>query len=112
MPRVWCIAVVALLVADLGGAEKPRPLDLLVSILASGDDPGEQLDVLRGMADALTGRRDVKAPAGWSAVHRKLRASKNGEVRERTLALSVLFGDPLAMVELTRVVENGKADAG
>ena len=36
-------------------------------------------------------------PAGWSALHRRLSASKDAEVRERTLALSVLFGDPQAM---------------
>jgi putative membrane-bound dehydrogenase-like protein len=94
------------------GAEKPSPLGVLVRILAGTDDPEVQRDVLRGMADALAGRRDVPAPAGWSAVHSRLRSSKDGEVRERTLALSVLFGDPLAMAELKRVVVDDKANSG
>src|SRR5262249_6660176 len=94
------------------GAEKPSPLGVLVRILAGTDDPEVQRDVLRGMADALAGRRDVTAPAGWSAVHSRLRSSKDGEVRDRPLALSVLFGDRLAMAELKRVVEDDKVNTG
>src|SRR5207302_1016912 len=52
------------------------------------------------------------APAGWSALHRKLSASKDAEVRERVLALSVLFGDPQALAVLRKVVEDAKADNG
>jgi putative heme-binding domain-containing protein len=107
---VWC-GILAALIGGLRGAEKPRPLDSLVGVLAASDDAEVQRDVLRGMADALAGRRAVGAPAGWPALHRKLRASPDAEVRERSLALSVLFGDPQALAELRRVVEDGKADA-
>jgi putative heme-binding domain-containing protein len=101
----------ALLVGPLTRAEKAKPLDALVGILASSDDVEVQRDVLRGMGDALAGRRNVKAPRGWSHVHRKLRASKDGEVRERTLTLSILFGDPQAMAELKVLVEDRRAGA-
>jgi putative membrane-bound dehydrogenase-like protein len=86
-------------------------LDLLVRVLSGSDDVAVHRDVLRGMSDALAGRRSVPAPTGWSEVHRKLRASKDAEVRERTLTLSVLFGDPQALAELKRTVEEGKAGA-
>lgn len=112
--RRLCLAVV--LLAPLfatGESKKTRPLDALAKLLAGSDDVDVQKDVLRGMADALAGRRNVSAPEGWAAVHRKLSASKDAEVRERVLGLSVLFGDPQAMAALRKVVEDlkGTADA-
>jgi putative heme-binding domain-containing protein len=92
-------------------ADHLRPLDALVRVLATSDDVEVQRDILHGMSDALAGRRNVPAPAGWSDVHRKLRASKDAEVREYTLTLSVLFGNPQALADLKRTVEEGKADA-
>jgi putative heme-binding domain-containing protein len=112
MSRVVFLGLaVGLLAGSANSAEKTNPLDALVRVLAEGD-VSIQRDVLRGMADALAGRRNVAAPKGWSAVHRKLMASKDAEVRERTLALSVLFGDPQALEELQRTVEDDKAGAG
>jgi hypothetical protein len=93
-------------------ADKPRPLDALAKVLADNDDVDVQKDVLRGMGEALAGRRNVTAPKDWSAVHKKLSASKDAEVRERVLALSVLFGDPQAMAALRKTAEDTKADAG
>ena len=109
--HVFLVLAAGMLAGSLDGAEKPRPLDALVRVLADSDDPAVQRDVLQGMEDALAGRRNVAAPAGWSAVHRKLRASKDADVRERTITLSVLFGDPQAMAELQRTAEDAKAGA-
>jgi putative membrane-bound dehydrogenase-like protein len=98
-------------ISAIRAEEAPQPLDVLVRVLSSSDDVAIQRDILEGMSDALAGRRNVPAPAGWSEVHRKLRASKDAEVRERTLTLSVLFGDPQALAELKRTVEEDKAGA-
>jgi putative heme-binding domain-containing protein len=98
--------------APAAAADKPRPLDALAKVLADSDDVDVQKDVLRGMSDALAGRRNVAAPKGWSGVHKKLSASKDAEVRERVLTLSVLFGDPQALADLKKTVEDVKADAG
>src|SRR5262249_34827739 len=87
-------------------------LDALTRVLARSDDVAVQKDILRGMGDALAGRRNLAAPAGWSAVYRKLSASTDAEVRERVLALSVLFGDPQALALLRKTVEDPKADRG
>jgi putative membrane-bound dehydrogenase-like protein len=92
--------------------DKSRPLAALVRLLSANGDSMVQRDVLRGLSDAFAGLRMVAAPAGWSGVHRKLRASPDAEVRERTLTLSVLFGDPQALAELKKTVEEGKAGAG
>src|SRR5262249_15445631 len=68
MSRIfWAGLLVTLLATAPGPAAKPRPLDALVRVLADSDDPAVQKDILRGMGDALAGRRNLKAPAGWSA---------------------------------------------
>jgi putative heme-binding domain-containing protein len=92
-------------------AEAPRALVSLVRLLAESNDPAVQLDVLRGMCEALQGRRSVTAPEGWSAVYRKLAGSNNAEIREKVLQLSVLFGDPQALAALRQSADDPKADA-
>jgi len=82
----------------------------LARILADSNDAAVQLDVLRGMHEALQGRRNVAAPEGWSAVYRKLAESKNAEIREKVLQLSVLFGDPQALAALRKTAADPKAD--
>jgi putative heme-binding domain-containing protein len=108
----WLVLAVAGLATASVSDRQPRPLDPLVEVLAQRDDVALHRDVLRGMAEALAGRRSVRAPAGWPAVYRKLMASSDDEVRERTLALSVLFGDPQALAELRRRVKDVKVAAG
>jgi len=87
-----------------------RSLTPLVRILADSNDAAVQLDVLRGMHEALQGRRHVVAPEGWPAVYRKLADSKNAEIREKVLQLSVLFGDPEALTALRKTAADPKAD--
>jgi putative membrane-bound dehydrogenase-like protein len=86
------------------------PLAPLVRSLVNAAD-AVQLDVLRGMHDALQGRRNVTAPEGWSGVYRNLSDSKNAEIREKVLQLSVLFGDPQALAALRKTAADPKADA-
>jgi putative heme-binding domain-containing protein len=102
----WLVAVI---VVTFAGPVRAEGLAPLVRVLASSEDVEVQRDVLRGMHEALAGRRSVKAPAGWSAVYRKLSASKDAEVREKALVLSVLFGDPLALAVLRMTAGDPKA---
>lgn len=88
-----------------------RRLVPLVRILIETDDVNMQLDVLRGMHEALQGRRTVTTPEGWAAVHRKLAKSRNAEIREKVLQLSVMFGDPQALAALRKTAGNPKVDA-
>jgi putative heme-binding domain-containing protein len=109
------MAAVGLMVVATAGlrAEAPqhgRALAPLVRVLASSDDVAVQRDVLRGMCEALQGRRNVAAPQGWAAAYRKLASSPNREVRERALVLGLLFGDPQALTALRRTVTDTRAD--
>jgi putative heme-binding domain-containing protein len=107
---VLMIGVVSLSAADPPAASS-RVLAPLVRILADSNDPAVQLDILRGMHEALQGRRSVTAPEGWSAVHRKFADSANAEIRAKVLQLSVLFGDPQALASLRRTAADPQADA-
>jgi putative membrane-bound dehydrogenase-like protein len=85
--------------------------DPLSRFLAECKDAAVQLDVLRGMQEAMQGRRSAPAPERWSEVHRKLVGSKNGEIRAKVLQLSVIFGDPQALVVLHETAADVNADA-
>ena len=116
----WIFAVLMissslpLTVAPLSPPDKPAapsPLRSLVRLLNQTDDQAVRADVLRGMCEALQGRRQVPMPAGWPAVYRKLTASGNAEVRERAMLLAVQFGDAEALAALRRTVTDASAAA-
>jgi hypothetical protein len=69
-----------------------------------------QLDVLRGLADALRGVRKTQAPSSWTEAAAAFAKSGSVEVRERARQLSVVFGDGLALDELKKVFADAKAD--
>jgi len=94
-----------------GHSAPSRGLEPLVRLLQTTDDADVQRDVLRGMLESLAGRRQLKAPAGWNEAAKKLLTSPNAEVRQRTLLLSVLFGDQGAVEALRRTVHDTKAEA-
>jgi putative heme-binding domain-containing protein len=68
-----------------------------------------QHDILRGISEALTGRRNAPTPVGWDEVYQKLSKSKDNEVRERVAELSVIFGNAEALATLTRTITDAKA---
>jgi putative heme-binding domain-containing protein len=108
---IVCFSAVGVVSASDRPKTIAHSLTPLVRILTESDDAAVQLDVLRGMHEALQGRRSVIAPEGWSAVYRKLSESKNAEVREKVLQLSVLFGDPQALAALRQTAADAKGDA-
>ena len=59
-----------------------------------------QRDVLRGIHASLQGQRQLQAPPGWAEAAQEAGPSPDAEVREKTLLLSVLFGDAGAVASL------------
>src|SRR5687767_15128485 len=84
---------------------------LLMGVLASADDAGLQLDVLRGIHAAFEGRRQVAPPKGWDAVYAKLGKSEHAELRSLTRALAAVFGDRRAIADMRAVLQDAAADA-
>lgn len=83
-----------------------EPFALLVETLESTDNSNVQAALLKGMLSGLEGRRNVSAPKGWTKLNNKLAASENAEVRERSLALSQIFGDQAAVAQAIANVKN------
>lgn len=92
--------------------ETAGALELVAKTLAACDKVEVQRDLLVGVGDALLGRRGMTGPKAWADVYRKLGTSGDAAIRERVLALSLLFGNADAVAELKRTVGDVKADAG
>jgi putative membrane-bound dehydrogenase-like protein len=96
--------------ADPGAVDRPLPgLPPLLRLLGLADDPVLHRDILRGMHEALSGLRQMAMPDGWPAVYPVLAESPYPEVRERALALAVLFDDQRALASLRKTVTDPKA---
>jgi putative membrane-bound dehydrogenase-like protein len=80
---------------------KNDDLRLVVAALADVDSAA-QLDLLAGIRDGLRGKKSMPMPDGWAEVRDRLKASKSAEVREQTLKLALIFGDPGALAEMRK----------
>jgi putative heme-binding domain-containing protein len=89
-------------------AQSDEALPILVQVLQASDDAQVQLDILKGMADGLKGRRGVKAPAGWDAVATKLAGSPNVQVKELVQQLSLVFGSASALADMRKQMLDAK----
>ncbi|HEV8606477.1 MAG TPA: c-type cytochrome [Tepidisphaeraceae bacterium] len=78
----------------------------LVQLLAESDDAQFQLDILKGMSEALKGRAGMKMPESWPAASAKLAKSANPEVRAMAQSLSSFFGDPAVMEAMKKTVRD------
>jgi putative membrane-bound dehydrogenase-like protein len=99
------------MVRRIASAATPEALALVVKTLASEEDSGRQLALLRAVHEALKGRRRLPMPGDWSTASAKLSRSKDGEVRRQTTALAVIFGDRTAFAELRRVLSDRASEA-
>jgi putative membrane-bound dehydrogenase-like protein len=70
-----------------------------------------QRDILQGIQAAWLGRHTVPMPLVWVALGPKLAASDSTEVRERSLALGLIFDDPQAFTTLRETAANTRKDA-
>jgi len=79
-------------------------LDQLVGLLIESSDSQFQLDLLKGISEALKGRRDVKEPKGWREVAKALSESSLDEVREISILLSLKFGSQVALDDMRNLL--------
>ena len=90
-------------------AQDAEALAALVGVLKESDDAAFQLDILKGIAAALKGQRNIKMPKGWDVISPKLAKSSNAEVRQLAQSLSLTFGSKSALDALRKVLVNHKA---
>ena len=89
--RFAFIAIGLMLTAFVGSPPRARAADApdtsgtsaVVELLAQIDEAELQLDLLKGLQDALQGKRNQPMPKPWPAAYAKLAKSDNAEVRQR-----------------------------
>ena len=84
-------------------------LTALVGILKESNDSSFQVDILKGIAAALKGQRNIEMPKGWKEIAPKLAKSPNAEVRQLSQSLSLTFGSKAALDALRKVLVDEKA---
>lgn len=90
-------------------AEDPA-VSVMLQIVRESTDPQLQADILRGVSEALKGKRDVPMPAGWQEVERKLGAGGDEQLRLLVQTLGVVFGSEQALEQLRRVAADRSGD--
>jgi len=83
-------------------------LTALVGILKESNDSSFQVDILKGIAAALKGQRNIEMPKGWKEIAPKLAKSPNAEVRQLSQSLSLTFGSKAALDALRKVLMDEK----
>ncbi len=91
-------------------AERPKPVDALLTAAAK-DGPSPRLhDVLTGLSEGLAGKHKAPQPAAWAAVQSATTNATDPAVIALVRDLSVLFGDGRALGEVQAIALNDKAD--
>jgi putative membrane-bound dehydrogenase-like protein len=93
----------------LAAASDPaEALRQVAAALASAHSDAVRRDLLRGIRDALAGRKGSKPPAEWAALYRQLTAAKSAEVRGLADDVGLLLGDPGAIAAVkARMTDKG-----
>jgi len=84
---------------------------LLVESLHAARDADVRLDILRGMQEALRGRRDLKTPPGWKTAYDRLGASKQEPIRRLALRVGLLLDDRRAAAKMREILADSQAPA-
>jgi putative membrane-bound dehydrogenase-like protein len=100
----------AFMARRIASAATPEAVALVAAALGNTDKTDAQRDLLRGLQEALQGRRQVAMPASWPRVAPKLLRSPDAEVRGRAQALAVTFGDREAFAHMRRILAAADAD--
>jgi putative membrane-bound dehydrogenase-like protein len=93
-------------ISQEAGKEKQWPE--LIEHLSLKKDTIYKRDILRGMKEALKGRRQVPMPDAWKEAYPELIESPLPEVRDLAIALAVQFGDKRAFTTLEKIVADRK----
>jgi putative membrane-bound dehydrogenase-like protein len=88
----------------------PRSIETLLG--ATGlMSPGAQLDVYRGLAEALRGRSKVSMPGMWDPTRTRMVTSRQPEQHDLAVQIGAVFGDPYALQELMKTAADGSKPA-
>lgn len=89
--------------------ENPEPVSRLIE-LATDSKREHAIDYLRGISEALRGRRHVRSLDSWTLALQTLETENNPELRLLCGELAIVFGDGRAMDDLVAIVMDASAD--
>jgi putative heme-binding domain-containing protein len=101
--------LLAFMVRRIGSAGTPQAIELLVATLAKEPNPAARQTIVRGLSEALKGRRQVAMPAAWPDAMAALQESKDPETRFEATLLAVTFGDAQAFATLRKLLADTSA---
>jgi putative membrane-bound dehydrogenase-like protein len=93
----------------IGAIGTPEAIALLVDEVGRAGTSAARSAILRGVNEAMKGRRRVAMPAAWPAVAGAIAKDADPEVRSQATALGVTFGDPAALAAMRRVLDDRRA---
>ena len=98
--RQGIASVAPLIYRRIAALKTPVALAVLLQAAAGTDDIELQRIILSAVQTGLAGQRAAQPPENWSSMAAKLLHSSDASVRQRILALGVLFGDTSAIEQL------------
>ncbi|MEX2215967.1 MAG: family 16 glycoside hydrolase [Phycisphaeraceae bacterium] len=108
---LFTIALAFVVHDECAADDSDDAITALVDVLGQVDDPAVHLDFLKGINEAMKGRRQVAMPKNWPAVYENLKVSPDAKVREQALGLALTFGDKSALDSLKATLKDTKASA-
>jgi putative membrane-bound dehydrogenase-like protein len=97
------------MVRRVGSAATAEAVELVIQTLARAHDVATERIVLKGLAEALKGRRNVAMPASWPETFTRLSAATDAELSSLAYSLGVTFGDEHAFAALRKVLADARA---
>ena len=95
-------------VRRIAAVGSPEALAAIVATLRDATGSGARRAILGALDQALKGRTRVAMPAGWAELSPTLVAYADAEVRSRTLAVGLTFGDPASLAALRNVLADAR----
>ncbi|QDV06180.1 FG-GAP repeat protein [Planctomycetes bacterium Poly30] len=83
--------------------------ETIVALLARTSDDAERRQILGAMMDAIGQRSRLDMPRGWSDAYPSLAKSEDDRVRDTSLVLAAMFGDPAAFPALRAALADPNA---
>ncbi|MDZ4687235.1 MAG: PVC-type heme-binding CxxCH protein [Planctomycetaceae bacterium] len=89
---------------------RPAVVARLVAVASASKSREVQHDLLTGMAQALQGWRQAKAPTAWATLQANINSAGDAELKKLVREISVVFGDGRAIDELLTLAKSTETD--
>jgi len=107
---VTALAAMLIVTGRAKAEEEVGATSLLVEMLQKPAETDFQIDILKGLREALRGKHNLKEPPGWAEAASVLSKSSSSEVHALVEELALLFGDKAVAAALRQKAANAAAN--